>query len=424
MPQRPTHLTIRSYQVGFGDCFLLSFDYPGSTARHVLIDFGTTAMPASLGTTSEKQMLAVANDIAAVCRKLDVVVATHRHKDHIGGFATKANGRGPGDAIRALKPAVVVQPWTEHPKAKTDATRPPTRAAKALVKTLADMQGVAAYARNAAAGVYDASLREQLSFLGENNLKNASAVKNLMTLAPRTLYAHAGQRLALGSVLPGVRVRVLGPPTLEQSAKIRKQRTRDKDEFWHLQRKFWSAQHGRVRATNGRPLFPRAPRIQDPVYARWMRRQLADANGDSLLQIVRVLDRQMNNTSLILLFEAGKKRLLFPGDAQIENWEFALANQKWMALLKGVDVYKVGHHGSLNATPKSLFANFSKVRPRAAAPLLSLLSTLAGEHGDDDDDTEVPRRTLVTALQQKTQLHDTQRIGRKLCQEIGPIALG
>lgn len=424
MPKQPTHLTIRSYQVGFGDCFLLSFDYAASGARHVLIDFGTTAMPKPLDTTGEKQMLAVASDIATVCSgKLHVVVATHRHKDHIGGFATKPNGRGPGDAIRALKPAVVVQPWTEHPKAKTDATRPPTQAAKALRRTLADMQGVAAHARSLAGSVNDASLREQLSFLGENNLKNASAVKNLMTLAPRRLYAHAGQRLALGSVLPGVRVRVLGPPTLEQSAAIRKQRTRDKDEFWQLQRKFWSAQRGRAAAADERALFPRAPRIQDPVYARWMRRQLADASGDALLQIVRVLDRQMNNTSLILLFEAGRKRLLFPGDAQIENWEFALANKKWMRLLKSIDVYKVGHHGSLNATPKTLFANFTKVRPQTARPLLSLLSTLAGEHGDDDSDTEVPRRTLVSALQQKTQLHSTQRLGRKLCETIGPIAL-
>ena len=34
---------VRMYQVGFGDCFLLSFEYAGQAepARHVLIDFGT-----------------------------------------------------------------------------------------------------------------------------------------------------------------------------------------------------------------------------------------------------------------------------------------------------------------------------------------------------------------------------------------------
>ena len=39
---------------------------------------------------------------------------------------------------------------------------------------------------------------------------------------------------------------------------------------------------------------------------------------------MRTLDDQMNNTSLILLFEVFGKKLLFPGDAQIENWSYAL----------------------------------------------------------------------------------------------------
>jgi len=36
------------------------------------------------------------------------------------------------------------------------------------------------------------------------------------------------------------------------------------------------------------------------------------------------LDHAMNNTSVILLIQAGDRRLLFCGDAQIENWEYAL----------------------------------------------------------------------------------------------------
>jgi beta-lactamase superfamily II metal-dependent hydrolase len=41
----------------------------------------------------------------------------------------------------------------------------------------------------------------------------------------------------------------------------------------------------------------------------------------SLLRIVTALDHAMNNTSVILLIQAGDRRLLFCGDAQIENWE-------------------------------------------------------------------------------------------------------
>ncbi len=46
--RKPTSVTIRSYQVGFGDCFLVSFNYgeDGTAARrHVLIDFGSTSLP-------------------------------------------------------------------------------------------------------------------------------------------------------------------------------------------------------------------------------------------------------------------------------------------------------------------------------------------------------------------------------------------
>ena len=77
--------------------------------------------------------------------------------------------------------------------------------------------------------------------------------------------------------------------------------------------------------------------------------------GEQLLQIVRMLDQQMNNTSVILIFQVRKKLLLFPGDAQIENWEYALVRRSTKALLRNVDLYKVGHHGSRNATPKTLW---------------------------------------------------------------------
>ena len=50
---QPTNVLIRAYNVGFGDCFLLTFRYAADPERHVLIDFGSTKLPAK-GPTSMK----------------------------------------------------------------------------------------------------------------------------------------------------------------------------------------------------------------------------------------------------------------------------------------------------------------------------------------------------------------------------------
>jgi hypothetical protein len=42
MAKSPNGVAIRTYDVGFGDCFLLSFNYRNRSERHVLIDFGST----------------------------------------------------------------------------------------------------------------------------------------------------------------------------------------------------------------------------------------------------------------------------------------------------------------------------------------------------------------------------------------------
>jgi hypothetical protein len=132
-------------------------------------------------------------------------------------------------------------------------------------------------------------------------------------------------------------------------------------------------QHGPLERRADAPMkFPRHVKSRGPAFpvnARWLVYHARMTRGEQLLQIVRSLDQEMNNTSVILLFQIGKKKLLFPGDAQIENWQFALQQKKYRSLLSSVNLYKVGHHGSRNATPKSLwklFKNKSERRPPIA----------------------------------------------------------
>jgi hypothetical protein len=405
-------MTLRAYQVGFGDCFLLTFHYTNKD-RHVLIDFGSTGQPKTAPTDL---MLRVAKDIKEQCGgKLHAVVATHRHKDHISGFATN-NGKGSGDIIASCEPGVVIQPWTEDPDAKPDATSA-TRLSdsKSFLGALESMHSFSESmlaeipGLRSGKGISETTFK-QLKFLGEDNLKNKSAVENLMRMSKRHFYVNAGSKSGLESVLPGVKTVVMGPPTVEQSSKITKMRSRDPDEFWHL---LGLTGQSLVRG-KGR-LFPRAETyVTPPAQTRWLTRRMQALRGDQMLELVRALDDVMNNTSVILLFQAGNKKFLFPGDAQLENWLFALSQEKNKKLLRDVNVYKVGHHGSLNATPKSLWGLFTNRKTtHSAKRLQSVVSTMAGKHGSSSKGTEVPRSKLVDELKKNSNYFTTQDLRGK-----------
>jgi hypothetical protein len=437
----PAALTVRAYQVGFGDCFLLTFKYPKAKRkidqeRHVLIDFGSTGMPK--GVDAGEQMMRVAQDIQQRSGgKLKMLVATHRHKDHISGFTTKEDGTGTGEIIAGLKPEIVIQPWTEDPQAKDPPTikqkktRSSSRALAATpqyLSSLGDMNTLAeaiyAEVRHLTSSKFrqplDEGLAEQIAFLSDDNsLPNRLAVANLAGMGENH-YVSYGYKIDLSRVLPGVKAHILGPPTLEQHAEIQEERSSDKNEFWMLQaaaQGFWQLQATTGElikdfTAGGNRLFPQADVYQDffPSHDRWFIRQLRTLRGQQLQGLVRILDKAMNNTSVILLFEVGGKKLLFPGDAQIENWEYALKMNDILKLLKDVCFYKVGHHGSRNATPKTLWKNFAQKGADGQNPnrLHTVISTMQGKHGHAKSHTEVPRATLVKELTDLTEYKTTE----------------
>ena len=97
----PGLLRVRAYNVGFGDCILLSFGYPDGTTRHALVDFGSTKLPANGVSLTQ-----VADHIRAeIDGQLAVVAATHRHADHISGFAGDSEHRGAA--------TLDGEPWTD-----------------------------------------------------------------------------------------------------------------------------------------------------------------------------------------------------------------------------------------------------------------------------------------------------------------------
>ena len=409
MPAEPAKVTIRMYNVGFGDCFLLTFHYaPPLKDQHILIDFGSVS--------GSVNMQEIAGQIRAACGgKLYAVVATHRHRDHISGFSDAGGKQSPGAIIASCKPEVVVQPWTENPEAGADATSAPllkkNQPANPLRLFFASMNAMQAYAQAVvdAAPLWRGADGRPLALekLAANNTKNPDAVRNLRKMGkrqPRFLQYDSSSGLEDNKLLPGVKVRVLGPPALKQQNL--KKYAKQSDEYW-LATKFWGLQQRAAAAAGTFDLFPRAARYgkgPKPLHTRWFIDHAESALKKNALAIVTILDRFLNNTSLILLFEVKGKKLLFPGDAQLENWQWALSQDGIPDLLKDVDVYKVGHHGSRNATPKELWNVFEKRQERT---LTTMMSTATGVYGRSEEG-KVPSANLVKALKNESTLKNTQ----------------
>jgi hypothetical protein len=414
MPTQPTKVTIRMYNVGFGDCFLLTFHYEKPRAdQHILIDFGTVG--------GKADMKGVANDIKRDCGgKLYAVVATHRHKDHISGFSDASGAGSTGAIIASCKPEVVLQPWTENPdadaKAKSATLLAKTQKASDKQLFLASLNAMNSFAEAAlnyavrwrGAGSKPTTLEK----LAANNTSNPDAVRNLRTMGkrkPRFLQYDSPSGLENAKLLPGVKVRVLGPPTLEKW-NIKKY-AKNSDEYW-ISCKYWGLQERAASLSGSAALFPRQPRYERkerPIHTRWFTDRADAALKGNALGIVTVLDSFLNNTSLILLFEVRGKKLLFPGDAQLENWSYALEQPGIKELLKDVDLYKVGHHGSRNATPKELWELFDKRQDRV---LKTMMSTSPGVYHKSEEG-KVPATRLVTALKSESELLSTQDLKRR-----------
>jgi hypothetical protein len=123
---------------------------------------------------------------------------------------------------------------------------------------------------------------------------------------------------------------------------------------------------------------------------------------DVLAARAQAADKTLNNQSLVILFSFAGKNLLFAGDAQWGNWEnflyggaFGTPGHTEMTkqatdILNNIDFYKVGHHGSRNATPKDAVAAMR-------LGCVGMCSTQLHAYN------EVPREPLLKALRGRMQ---------------------
>jgi hypothetical protein len=364
------------YRQGLGDCFLLRFPGLAGKPFHMLIDSGV------IKGTSEPSVIMreVAQDIQnETGGKIDVLVVTHEHWDHVSGF-TEAR-----DIWSQLEIAEVWLSWTEDPT---------NDLANKLRKERADKKAqiAARLAKFASSPTFHldrsrvARVEALLGFMGfglaatEGDVGGTKEALDYISGRGKKVTFQKENTTFVRKEIPGVRVYVLGPP--EDEVKIKRSDPSKANPEVYLESgpafAFGATQLDTAEEDYGRP-FPELegkalakPEDYDTALAAffptlsypdpaWRR-----LSFDSIAEIERLalaLDSDTNNTSLVLAFELADGRvLLFPADAQVGNWlswqdcEWKVGTKSIKAndLLARTVLYKVGHHGSHNATLKEL----------------------------------------------------------------------
>jgi beta-lactamase superfamily II metal-dependent hydrolase len=373
-----SQVVVRMYNVGFGDCFLVMLPTTDGLKR-VLIDCGTH--PASTGPRQARRdampQLFADLEKEAGGRRLDVVVATHRHKDHISAFAAPD--------WKDVSVKEVWMPWTEDPN-DPDATRIRERMKLAMVGLLNARRGLQALADPAlAVGARmavasdlidnnDEFVDDEIANEFQLAIKNERSMETLwngFAGNPKREYLSIEHKVIETPVLPGVRIHVLGPSKDEKV--IRDLEPPPAETFAHLEAPNLEGEvpklpfeEGWARSledVGGNAAFNH---LRIPGQIVGTIRQLA---ADDLLAAAASIESSINGTSLMLVIEVGGLFLFFPGDAQWGTWDMVLENPEARRLLEKVSFYKIGHHGSHNATPRTFIKDVMAADALAAVPV-------------------------------------------------------
>jgi beta-lactamase superfamily II metal-dependent hydrolase len=386
----PTTVEIRMYNVGFGDAFRVTVRGATQTWR-MLVDCGVHSQGAARPIRDS-----VDNIIADLCEDcgpqpphLDVVVATHHHQDHISGFAE--------DRWSTVDVGEVWVPFVED-RDDPDANalrRAQTASARQLEGLIAARRARLTAREHEAAEMLDTALAFAVNSRGNEKATDRLLSRNGTTFANRPTVRYLADKQSGRTVIDvgkcGVVAHVLGPP--RDPAMLKKMDP--------PRRAGWLTLDGREEG--GRPedswrLFNAAYVIDDPravppaLLGAQAALRLHDLTNDmGLLTAASVLEQSVNNTSVFFVLDVSGLRLLFPGDAQHGAWEHVRTDPASRALIEGADFYKVGHHGSHNATPKQ-FVLDEWNKPGEAMVPWGLVERWK---------STIPKKELLDALSQK-----------------------
>ena len=407
----PVQVNVRMYRVGeLGDCFLLTFKQ-GTSTSNILIDCGSFRN----STASKERFQKIANHIKAHTKgkKLNAMVGTHQHNDHLSGYV---------HARQIFEKEIgTEQVWLSWLDDDEDALAIEIQKKhKKLIGLVDDVQKSLKRRLGAAPSPELQGLHDQVADimqfygLSDGNVpaKGVAILKAISGKDP--LYLSPGKIFDMPGLPPDtVKVHVLGPP--RDFASIRDTTPNASESYDHeLALANFNAAHLLGAMSIGTEAAEQYPeedhfpfnrhfkiRQNDPQTAERFA-QLKNTEVFRLFNdeneawrsiefdwlepagaLALALNSYTNNSSLVLAFELvkSKKVLLFVGDAQTGNWLSwdkivwdggAINKNKTEELLKNTVLYKVGHHASHNAT---LVGAFEQMTRRDLAALIPVDET-------------------------------------------------
>lgn len=370
-------LTVRAYNVLFGDCILLSWD-EDDRLHHAWVDFGN--MPDDSNLVFDT----VYDDVLArTGGHLDLVMVTHRHQDHLEGFHACRR--------RFARDFQVDRLWHAHVTPALDE-----------VFRLADAAMVALLPRSTLSGEGEIGrLYQNNQFLSTED-RMAAILQSFPAGSTHAVHRELDLRAerALAPGMRRMRVQVLAP---ERDSRLYLRSLREGLASQQaLQRSFDALPAEASRPAvppSGQAVPPEAgyaflPELAD--FAR-LRRKLRTGGLGTLAAV----NKTRNNTSVVTRWTYDRTvTLLLTGDAELMSWSVMRHNGVDFA----ADLLKVGHHGSINASPAWSFARvFPQVQSANAVLLSTDRTRFTGEN-------EVPERSVVQGW--RARVTSTSRLKR------------
>jgi hypothetical protein len=362
-------IKVRMYRQGLGDCFLITIPRRNGTPFYAVIDCGVI-----LGTKDAGKIMTdvVEHIIQTTGGHVDLVVATHEHWDHISGFG---QAREIWTDKNKLTVGKVWLSWAENQK---DPLAHKLRTQRQALKIA--LQAAASRMRLAGDGSAAQDVTNLLDFFGAAGT-TSDALEVVKGLSDVRYCTPQDDPIEIEGT--DVKVYVLGPPPDEKLIKKYNPSKREPETYgMDSINNYLNALQPTLSDTDLETPFDEGLQIplnmaqQMPFFQQHYWGEDADSKEksqawrridsswlDSSSSLALQLDSATNNTCLVLAFELGDGDvLLFAADAQVGNW-LSWQDLKWKVdgtevtgpdLLRRTIFYKVGHHGSHNATLREL----------------------------------------------------------------------